>query len=91
MVTVVRSPPNRPLLRRRRAQNSQHKLKYSAGIVGAMREVSMVNARDSKHSYNVEGEAYRDSGPAPSDPDRRDTREVNRPEHSLLDDVHEAE
>ena len=54
VVQAMRSgPPERPFLRRSRAEECEHQLKDAARLVRAMREVAVVHARDGEHAQEV--------------------------------------
>jgi hypothetical protein len=89
VVPVVRSPPDRPLLRSSTSQKRQTELKEATRVVRAVRKVAVVCACYGEHTYYVEGKAHHNRNPTHTDPQRRKACNVNSPEHTLLKDVHE--
>ncbi len=54
VVQTMRSrPPQWTFLCRHRSKKREHQLEDAAGLVGAMREVAVVDARDRKHAHEV--------------------------------------
>jgi hypothetical protein len=68
MMAVVRCPPDWTLLGCGRSKHSEEELNEAAGIVGPMREISVIDACDGEHPNNVEEEADTKGYPAYSDP-----------------------
>ena len=57
MRAVMRRPPQRSFLRSRLRKKGKDKLKYAAGLVSAMREVTMVATGHGKNAHDVEHDA----------------------------------
>jgi hypothetical protein len=49
-----------------------------------MREVAVIDTRDTKHSNDVEQDAHSKRCPAKADPDYTEASQVNGPEKKLL-------
>lgn len=90
-MTVVRCPPDRPLLRRCRADEREYELEPSTRLVASVREVSVIHAGDAEHPDHVERHAHGESYPAKARPNYQEASEVNGPERRLLDQVNGME
>jgi hypothetical protein len=54
VVSMVRCPPDRPLLGGGATEKSEAELKEAAGIVRAVRKVAVVCACDGEHANNIQ-------------------------------------
>src|SRR5205823_4297755 len=61
VLAVVSGPPKRSLLHSAASQTGQHKLKPSARLIGAMREVAVVAGCYSEHAREVKAGTEHDS------------------------------
>ena len=91
MMTVVRCPPDRSLLRGCRTDECKHELEPSARLVASVREVPVIHAGDTEHTDCVECHAHGESYPAKACPDNQQASEVNSPERPLLDEINGME
>lgn len=57
MVAMMGSPPQNPFLHGSHGHESDHKLKETAGLIGAMRKIAMITPGDEEHAHFVHREA----------------------------------
>ena len=87
MVAVVSGPPEGPFLNRAVAPDGENKLGPARCLKGTVGEVTMVKARDSKHSEEVKGHGCQDRNPAPPHPDHSEAHQVEAQEGDRSDPV----
>jgi hypothetical protein len=85
VMAVVVSPPKWTALHGGGAPYCQDELAKPRGAVCFVGEISVVNACDGKHSYNIQRQGYRDSSPAPSDQEYTKAAEVKEGEGEATD------
>src|SRR5262245_50116190 len=79
VAAVMSRPPQRTLLRRRRAEQRQRELEDAAGLVALVREVAVVAAGDAEHAQPEGGEAERDQSPRERHEEREQAARVDAP------------
>src|SRR4029079_10705868 len=85
MATMMCCPPQGSLLGRRSAKQRNQELEGAAGLIRAMREVTMVAGSQTPHSHEVEPYAKQHSGKADSSKDDRKNCQVHQDERNRLD------
>ena len=80
MMAMFRPPPQDTLLRGRLRQTGEDKLKSAVGLVGAVREIAVEEARHREHADEVERDGREHGRPAPAGPDHPQATEVEEEE-----------
>ena len=88
MVPMHRSPPQRTPLHRRIAQNRKEKLPQSRGPKGAVRKITMIKSRDSKHAHQIQTHRRSQRKPAKPNPQHEQATQVNDNEGNRPLDIH---
>jgi hypothetical protein len=92
VVAMMGRPPERPLLRRRPAEEGEEELEPPVRPVRSVREVAVVTRRDTEHADQVAGEREREERPGEgAQRDRRDRGQVDGQEGDRLHPVDAAE
>jgi len=73
VVTMMRRPPERPALHRRRADDAKDELPHPRGLEGTVREVAVIEPGDGKHAHDIGEHGHHDGHGAPTDPDHGQT------------------
>jgi hypothetical protein len=80
MASVMRRPPERTLLVRRRRRERHQELEDPAGLVSAMREEAMESGGDGEHADDVQCQTDGDSDHAHARPDGEQASRVHEEE-----------
>ena len=87
MMAVVSGPPEWPFLNRAVTPDGEKKLGPARCLKGTVGEVTMVKARDGKHSDEVKGHSRQHRNPAPPHPDHSEAHQVEAQEGDRSDPV----
>ena len=78
MMTVMRRPPQRPALYRRRPHYSEHELRGTRGAKSAVRKIAVVEPGDGKHAHRIKRHRHQHGDLADTGPDHAEATQMQR-------------